>query len=138
MEKLFSSVKEFTEGMIVTGKILEVRPSEVLVDIGYKSEGVIPRYEFDDPESLKPGDEVEVLLEKIEDEDGMVVLSHDKAEQKKNWVSPSTSASRLSCPPPRSTSSLPAISTITLAKPSSSRWSRSTRTGKTSSSHAAS
>ena len=85
MEKLFSSLKEFTEGMIVTGKILEVRPNEVLVDIGYKSEGVIPRYEFDEPDSLKPGDEVEVLLEKIEDEDGMVVLSHDKAEQKKNW-----------------------------------------------------
>ena len=43
MEKLFSEVKEFTEGMIVKGKILEVRTNEVLVDIGYKSEGVIPR-----------------------------------------------------------------------------------------------
>jgi small subunit ribosomal protein S1 len=85
MEKLFSEVKEFTEGMIVKGKILEVRPNEVLVDIGYKSEGVIPRYEFDNADDLKPGDEVEVLLEKIEDEDGMVVLSHDRAEQKKNW-----------------------------------------------------
>ena len=85
MEKLFSEVKEFTEGMVVTGKIIEVRPNEVLVDIGYKSEGVIPKYEFLDPESLKVGDEVEVLLEKIEDEDGMVVLSHGKAEQKKNW-----------------------------------------------------
>jgi len=85
MEKPFSEVKEFTEGMIVKGKILEVHPNEVLVDIGYKSEGVIPRYEFDNADDLKPGDEVEVLLEKIEDENGMVVLSHDKAEQKKNW-----------------------------------------------------
>jgi len=85
MEKLFSEVKEFTEGMIVKGKILEVRTNEVLVDIGYKSEGVIPRYEFDNADDLKPGDEVEVLLEKIEDENGLVVLSHDKAEQKKNW-----------------------------------------------------
>ena len=85
MEKLFSEVKAFTEGMLVKGRILEVRPNEVLVDIGYKSEGVIPRYEFDNADDLKPGDEVEVLLEKIEDENGMVVLSHDKAEQKKNW-----------------------------------------------------
>ena len=85
MEKLLSEVKEFTEGMIVKGKILEVRPNDVLVDIGYKSEGVIPRYEFDNADDLKPGDEVEVLLEKIEDDNGMVVLSHDKAEQKKNW-----------------------------------------------------
>ncbi len=85
MEKLFSEVKEFTEGMLVTGKIIDVRPNEVLVDIGYKSEGMIPRWEFDDPDALKVGDEVEVLLEKLEDDDGMVVLSHDKAEQKKNW-----------------------------------------------------
>src|ERR1700693_6658319 len=85
MEKLFSEVKEFTEGMLVTGKIIEVRPNEVLVDIGYKSEGMIPRWEFDDSDALKVGDEVEVLLEKLEDDYGMVVLSHDKAEQKKNW-----------------------------------------------------
>ena len=85
MEKLFSEVKEFTEGMLVRGRILEVRPNEVLVDIGYKSEGAIPLAEFDDPEALKPGDEIEVLLEKVEDENGMVVLSHEKAEQKKNW-----------------------------------------------------
>jgi small subunit ribosomal protein S1 len=85
MDKLFSNVKEFTEGMIVNGRILEVRRNEVLVDIGYKSEGIIPTAEFEEPESLKVGDEVEVLLERLEDEDGMVVLSRDKAEQKKNW-----------------------------------------------------
>lgn len=85
MEKLFSGVKEFTEGMVVTGKILQVRPSEVLVDIGYKSEGLISIHEFDYPESLKPGDEVEVLLEHLEDDNGMVVLSKEKAEHKKNW-----------------------------------------------------
>src|SRR5437667_1947466 len=85
MEKLFSEMKEFTEGMVVKGKIIEIRSNAVLVDIGYKSEGVIPKYEFLDPGSLKLGDEVEVLLEKIEDDDGMVVLSHGKAEQKKNW-----------------------------------------------------
>jgi len=85
MEKLFSSVKEFTEGMIVKGTILEMRTNEVLVDIGYKSEGAISIYEFEDAATLKVGDEVEVLIEQIEDDDGMVVLSRDKAEQKKNW-----------------------------------------------------
>jgi small subunit ribosomal protein S1 len=86
MEKLFSGeMKDFTEGMLVKGKILEVRPSEVLVDIGYKSEGAIPAHEFDDIKALKVGDELEVLLEKLEDDNGMVVLSFDKAEQKKNW-----------------------------------------------------
>jgi small subunit ribosomal protein S1 len=85
MEKLFSEVKQFTEGMIVPGRILEIRSNEVLVDIGYKSEGVISLSEFEDPSALKVGDEVEVLLEKLEDDDGMVVLSRDKAEQKKNW-----------------------------------------------------
>jgi small subunit ribosomal protein S1 len=85
MEKLFSEVKEFTEGMIVKGHVLEVRGNEVLIDIGYKSEGSISASEFDDAASMKPGDEVEVLIEKLEDEEGMVVLSRDKAEQKKNW-----------------------------------------------------
>jgi small subunit ribosomal protein S1 len=85
MEKLFAEVKQFTPGMVLQGKILEVRSNEVLVDIGYKSEGVISLAEFEDPAGLKPGDDVEVLLEQLEDEDGMVVLSKDKAEQKKNW-----------------------------------------------------
>ncbi len=85
MEKLFSEVKEFSEGMIVKGRILELRPKEVLVDIGYKSEGAIPLVEFPEPDSLKVGDEVEVLIEALEDDDGMVVLSRDRAEQKKNW-----------------------------------------------------
>jgi small subunit ribosomal protein S1 len=85
MDKLFSTVKQFAEGSIVNGRILEIRPNDVLVDIGYKSEGVIPLDEFSDPSALKIGDEIEVLLEKLEDEDGMVVLSHAKAEQKRNW-----------------------------------------------------
>ena len=85
MEKLFSEVKEFTEGMLVKGRILEVRANEVLVDISYKSEGAISLSEFDNPDALKPGDEIEVLLESLEDDNGMVVLSYARAEQKKNW-----------------------------------------------------
>ena len=85
METFIAEVKDFTEGALVQGRVLEVRPSDVLVDIGYKSEGLIPRYEFNDPENIKPGDQIEVLLEKIEDDDGMVVLSYEKAAIKKNW-----------------------------------------------------
>ena len=53
---------DFREGSIVKGRILEIRPREVLVDIGYKSEGVIPSSEFEDIQSLEVGDEVDVLL----------------------------------------------------------------------------
>src|SRR6476619_3727123 len=75
----------FAAGNIVKGKVIEVRPKEVLVDIGYKSEGVISGNEFDDIKAVKVGDEVDVLIEKLEDKDGMVVLSKEKAEFKKNW-----------------------------------------------------
>ncbi|HXC35482.1 MAG TPA: S1 RNA-binding domain-containing protein, partial [Candidatus Acidoferrales bacterium] len=52
------------QGEIVKGTIIEVRSKEVLVDIGYKSEGVIPASEFQDPNAIKVGDEVDVLIEK--------------------------------------------------------------------------
>jgi small subunit ribosomal protein S1 len=76
---------DFREGSIVKGRILEVRPREVLVDVGYKSEGVIPLTEFDDVESLEVGDEVDVLLERLENDEGMVVLSKEKAAYRQNW-----------------------------------------------------
>src|SRR5207253_1706774 len=69
----------------VKGRILEVRPREVLVDIGYKSEGVIPIAEFDEVDSLEVGDEVDVLLERLENDEGMVVLSKEKAAYRQNW-----------------------------------------------------
>jgi small subunit ribosomal protein S1 len=75
----------FAVGEIVQGTVIEVRPKEVLVDIGYKSEGAIPASEFDDLSAVKVGDKVDVLIEKLEDKDGMVVLSREKAEFKKNW-----------------------------------------------------
>ena len=79
------STMRFAAGEIVKGKIIELRPKEVLVDIGYKSEGVISGMEFEDIKALKVGDEIDVLIEKLEDKDGMVVLSYEKAEFKKNW-----------------------------------------------------
>src|SRR5215510_11735334 len=80
-----SGALPFAAGEIVKGTIIEVRPKEVLVDIGYKSEGVIPGSEFDDIKAVKVGDEIDVLIEKLEDKEGMVVLSREKAEFKKNW-----------------------------------------------------
>jgi small subunit ribosomal protein S1 len=75
----------FAAGEIVKGFVIEVRPKEVMVDIGYKSEGVIAGNEFDDIKTVKVGDQVDVLIEKLEDKDGMVILSKEKAEFKKNW-----------------------------------------------------
>lgn len=79
--------KQFREGEILKGRIVEIRNKEVLVDIGYKSEGVIPIYEFEDPKTIKVGDEVEVLLEKKENEHGMLVLSREKAKKTSGWES---------------------------------------------------
>jgi small subunit ribosomal protein S1 len=84
-EALKQSEKAFAVGQIVKGTVLEVRSKEVLVDIGYKSEGMIPGNEFLDFAALQPGSEIDVLIEKLENKEGMVVLSHEKAEFKKNW-----------------------------------------------------
>jgi small subunit ribosomal protein S1 len=84
-ELIAKSLRDFKEGSIVKGRVLEIRSREVLVDIGYKSEGVIPSSEFDDMDQVEVGDEVEVLLERLENEDGMVVLSKEKAAHKQNW-----------------------------------------------------
>ena len=75
----------FATGNIVKGTIIEVRPKEVLVDIGYKSEGVISANEFEDIKTVKIGDQIDVLIEKLEDKEGMVILSKEKAEFKQNW-----------------------------------------------------
>jgi small subunit ribosomal protein S1 len=79
------TLKDFVEGSIVKGRVLDIRGNEVLVDIGYKSEGVIPASEFDDLSAVKVGDELDVLLAEMEDEYGMVILSKEKADQKLRW-----------------------------------------------------
>ncbi|MDB4525537.1 30S ribosomal protein S1 [Akkermansiaceae bacterium] len=76
--------REFNEGSIVNGTILDIRPQVIVVDIGYKSEGAIPVSEFED-EEIEVGDEVEVLLERLEDDEGLIVLSKEKAAHKQNW-----------------------------------------------------
>jgi small subunit ribosomal protein S1 len=84
-EALKGAATRFAAGEIVKGHVIEVRPKEVLVDIGYKSEGVIPGNEFEDIKNVKVGDEIDVLIEKLENKEGTVELSHEKAEFKKNW-----------------------------------------------------
>lgn len=83
-ELIAGSFRELSEGSIVKGKILEIKPQVILVDIGYKSEGAIPSNEFED-EDIQVGDEVEVLLERLENDEGMVVLSKEKAAHRQNW-----------------------------------------------------
>lgn len=79
-----SKFRELREGSIVTGTIQEIRPQVVLVDIGYKSEGAISISEFED-EEIEVGDQIEVLLERLENDEGIVVLSKEKAAHKQNW-----------------------------------------------------
>ncbi len=87
MEELLagSTVDKLKEGSIITGTIIEIRPTEVVVDIGGKSEGIVHASEFVDMSELQVGSELEVFLEKLEDKEGNPVISFDKAEQKKNW-----------------------------------------------------
>jgi small subunit ribosomal protein S1 len=84
-EALKQGTKLVAPGEIVKGTVIELRSKEVLVDIGYKSEGVISLNEFMEPDAVKVGDEIDVLIEKLENKEGTVVLSHEKAEFKKNW-----------------------------------------------------
>ena len=73
------------ENRIYKGMVLEVRPTEVLVDVGGKSEGAIPASEFGDLSTVKAGDEVDVLVIQSENDDGMVVLSKKLADEKIKW-----------------------------------------------------
>ena len=87
MEELLksSTVDNLVEGSIIKGTIIEIRPTEVVIDIGGKSEGIVNANEFVDISELQVGSELEVFLEKLEDKEGNPVVSFDKAEQKKNW-----------------------------------------------------
>ena len=85
-EAMSQSQTSFAAGQIVKGTIIEIRSKEIMVDIGYKSEGSVPTNEFEDlEEELKIGDQVDVLIIQLEDRDGMVVLSHEQAIFKQNW-----------------------------------------------------
>jgi len=90
-EKLYDqSLKSFKSGTVVRGRVLQVRTGVsgvVMLDLGYKSDGIIPAEQFTEEElkALKPGDELEVLLEAAEDANGNLLLSREKAKKLQVW-----------------------------------------------------
>ncbi len=90
-EEMFeNSMQELNVGDVVLGTIVQVTDDHVVVDVGYKSEGVIPLYEFKDEQGnidIKVGDEVDVLFERRENDSGLIGLSKEKADRQKIWSS---------------------------------------------------
>lgn len=86
LAKLYgTSLSTMTAGEIITGRIVAITANEVAVDIGFKSEGVISKSEFNHTPDLKLGDEVEVFLETVEDKEGRLILSRKRAEFTRTW-----------------------------------------------------
>jgi small subunit ribosomal protein S1 len=83
--KYEESMRSIGEGEIVRGTVLAVDEKEVLVDVGFKSEGVISLAEFPDPSVIKVGATIDVFLEKMENQDGLVVLSKQRADFVRVW-----------------------------------------------------
>lgn len=79
------AVSTFAADTILKGRILDMVGDDVIVDVGYKSEGVISKGEFENPEEIDIGDTVEVLLETVEDDSGAIVLSKRKADRRRGW-----------------------------------------------------
>jgi len=81
------TLNEIEEKEIVTGRVVSVDEKYVVVDIGFKSEGIVQKNEFPDEvvEKLEPGDEVEVFLDKVEDREGQLILSRRKADILQAW-----------------------------------------------------
>jgi small subunit ribosomal protein S1 len=87
MKELLSQcpIRALKPGTIIQGTVMEIRDNYVKVDIGLKAEGLIPIQEFNDVNAINIGEKIEVFLEKLEDRNGLPILSFDKAEQQKNW-----------------------------------------------------
>ena len=88
LELYEESLRTIQEGEVVRGEIVQIDKEYVLVDIGYKSEGQIPIHEFQDENgniTAKVGEKVDVLLERKEDEEGIIILSKEKAAKIKVW-----------------------------------------------------
>jgi len=75
----------FKPGTILKGRVVEVAGDSVIVDVGFKSEGFVPLGEFEDPSAIDPNDEIDVFLEAVEDETGMMILSKRKADRIRGW-----------------------------------------------------
>ncbi|MGR3310911.1 MAG: 30S ribosomal protein S1 [Candidatus Brocadiales bacterium] len=86
MEKTYNeSIKNFGVGTILKGIILDVVGKDVIIDSGYKSEGVVPVEEFNTPDEIQIGQEIEVMLESVEDDSGLIKLSKRKADRIRGW-----------------------------------------------------
>lgn len=88
-EKLASmyteSFRDVKEGELVKGKLVRIQGDNVIIDVGFKSEGTIPKSEFSDESKLEVGQEIEVVLESVEDQDGNLVLSKVRADFLRIW-----------------------------------------------------
>ena len=88
LEKQFDSKNIITANKIISGTILKISDQHITVDIGYKSEGQIPKEEFlnsGSSDDLKTGQIIEVFVEKLEDREGNIKFSHEKAIKIKSW-----------------------------------------------------
>ncbi len=85
VEMYEGTLSSITEKEIVTGRVVSKDDKYVIVDIGFKSEGIVPLNEFRDNETIEPGDEIEVFLDKVEDREGQLVLSRKKADTLRTW-----------------------------------------------------
>jgi small subunit ribosomal protein S1 len=91
VEAIEASLKDFNDGDLVSGKVVRIDHDEVLLDIGYKSEGVIPvkelsiRHDVDPGEVVKVGDEIEALVLQKEDKEGRLILSKKRAQYERAW-----------------------------------------------------
>ncbi len=86
LAKLYTeSFKDLKEGEIVTGRIVRIQGDNVILDVGFKSEGTISKNEFYESEDIKVGKEVEVVLESVEDQEGNLVLSKQRADFLRIW-----------------------------------------------------
>ncbi|MDP7385072.1 MAG: S1 RNA-binding domain-containing protein, partial [Nitrospinota bacterium] len=87
MEELYAStLDQVKDGEIINGTVVRMEGDYILIDVGYKSEGLVSRHEFPNGgRNLSPDDEVEVYVEERENEDGFMVLSKEKANRIKVW-----------------------------------------------------
>jgi len=85
LEMYDGTIKDIKEGEIVSGTVLGVSKDDVIVDVGFKSEGIIPLIEFPEPINIAVGDKIDVYLEEIEDQNGQLILSKQKADFMRVW-----------------------------------------------------
>ncbi len=79
------TLRDLEEGEVVKGRVVHVTDDDIMVDVGFKSEGIIARHEFPEGTEINVGDEIDVYLEKMEDQDGVVVLSKKRADFMRVW-----------------------------------------------------